>query len=131
MPPDLSTPGNPFEWLRRARSDLALAQIDPPKDVLLEELCYHAQQAAEKAFKAVLISRGIPIPHTHSIRSLLDNLPTEISVPDDLERTAALTTYAVSARYPGDLEEIEEDEYREALDLAIMVVAWAESTVAR
>ncbi len=126
MPPDHGTPGDPFEWLRHARSDLALAQVDPPQDVMLEGLCYHAQQAAEKALKAVLISRGIPAPHTHSIRSLFDSLPADVSVPVDLERAAALTTYAVAARYPGDLEAIEADEYREALRLASMVVTWAD-----
>ena len=52
-----------------------------------------------------------------------------MAVPADLERAAALTTYAVSARYPGDLESIDEDEYREALRLASIVVAWADGVV--
>jgi HEPN domain-containing protein len=42
------------EWINRARSDLALARAKP-EGVYLEDLCFHAQQAAEKAIKALLI----------------------------------------------------------------------------
>jgi HEPN domain-containing protein len=125
MPPDHGRPGDPRAWLRHASSDLALARVAPPVDVMLESLCYHAQQAAEKALKAVLLLHAIPAPRTHSIRTLLDSLPSEVVVPQDVERAAALTAYAIAARYPGDLEPIEEDEYREAVRLAAAVVAWA------
>ena len=42
------------QWLVRARSDLTLACQDAP-GILLEDLCYHAQQVAEKALKGVLV----------------------------------------------------------------------------
>lgn len=129
MPPEKGSPGDPREWLRRARSDLALAGIDRPRDVMREALCYHAHQAAEKALKAVLVSRRIPIPHTHSIRMLLDSIPPEIEMPADLEEAAALTAYAVAARYPGDLEPVDEEEHRGAVKLASLVVTWAEGVM--
>lgn len=50
MPPEGGSPGDPREWLRRARSNLARAsqgQVTP--DGLLEDACFDAQQAAEKA----------------------------------------------------------------------------------
>ena len=48
-------PSDPREWLRRARSSLALASTTPASpEVLYEELCFEAQQAAEKAVKSVL-----------------------------------------------------------------------------
>ncbi|WP_456427531.1 HEPN domain-containing protein [Rhodocaloribacter sp.] len=53
--PDLPEPGAAADWLRYARSDLALARVEPPAGVLTEMLCFHAQQAAEKALKALLI----------------------------------------------------------------------------
>jgi len=70
------SPDNPAEWLHRARSSLALAR-QKTTDVLYEDLCYQAQQAAEKALKAVLVfgklhdhkRRRQPRPH-HHIRSI-------------------------------------------------------------
>jgi HEPN domain-containing protein len=53
-------PGSPAAWLRYARSDLALARVPARGEVLLESLCFHAQQAVEKSLKAVLVGRGIP-----------------------------------------------------------------------
>ncbi len=51
MPPRPSH-GSPEEWLQRAQSSLALAR-QQGEGVLLEDLCYQAQQAAEKAVKAL------------------------------------------------------------------------------
>jgi HEPN domain-containing protein len=115
--------------LAHANSDLVLAGVDRPDGVMFEGLCFHAQQAAEKALKAVLISEGTPVPHTHSVRALLDLLPRSLSIPPDVESAAALTDYAVTARYPGSLEPVTEDEYREALRLAATTVAWARSVL--
>ncbi len=53
MSPEDVEPGSPADWLRHAASDLKLARIARPPEVLLEALCFHAQQAAEKALKAV------------------------------------------------------------------------------
>lgn len=54
-------PNDPREWLTRARSDLALARAHP-EGVLLEDLCFHAQQAAEKTIKAALVQHEIEFP---------------------------------------------------------------------
>jgi hypothetical protein len=62
MSPNLPEPGSPADWLRYARSDLALARIERPAEVFLEMLCFHAQQAVEKSLKAVLLWKGGPFP---------------------------------------------------------------------
>ncbi len=54
-------PDDPREWLVRARSDLALAR-SRPEGVLLDDLCFHAQQAAEKAIKGALIRHSTDFP---------------------------------------------------------------------
>lgn len=59
-------PGSPESWLVYANSDLALAKSAAGPGILLESLCFHAQQAAEKAIKAVLIHSGIPVPRESS-----------------------------------------------------------------
>ena len=47
---------SPADWLRYAVSDLELARTTPSSRILLEALCFHAQQAAEKALRACLKS---------------------------------------------------------------------------
>jgi HEPN domain-containing protein len=96
---------------------------------LFEGLCFHAQQAAEKALKAVLIAKGVPPPKTHNIRTLLDFLPQDVIVPQEVEDAASITDYAVISRYPGDFESIDEKEYKETVRLAEAVVLWAERII--
>lgn len=129
MPPEERNPGNAEDWLRHARSALELAKIEKPQGVLLENLCFHAQQAAEKALKAILVAKGIPFRKTHNIRILLDLLPHDVLPPPDVEDAAGLTDYAVISRHPGDLESVEEEEYMEALRLADIVIHWAETVI--
>lgn len=40
-----------------------------------------------------------------------------------------MTDYAVVARYPGDLEPVEEAEYQEAIQVAEVVLGWAEKMI--
>ena len=126
MQPEHIEPGSPEAWLRFARSDLALAATVPPKEVLPSTLCFHAQQAAEKAVKAVLIHAGVAFPRTHSIRYLLDRLPPDVDIPEEVAKSAILTKYAVQMRYPDDTEDVTENELQEALRYGGDVLEWAE-----
>jgi HEPN domain-containing protein len=101
MPPERPEPGSVQDWLRYAASGLELAKMSGVPNVMLESLCYHAQQCAEKALKAALITRGIPVPRTHSIGLLLDSLSEHMMIPQDVEEAAVLTDYAVMCRFPG------------------------------
>jgi len=53
MPEDRAVPGSAEDWLARAEGDLVIAQVPLPEGAFYEDLCFHAQQAAEKALKAV------------------------------------------------------------------------------
>ncbi len=69
-----STLGLPEEWLVHAKSDLNLARLSKGRDdVLPEQVCFHSQQAAEKALKAVLLHRKIEFPFIHDIEELLSS----------------------------------------------------------
>ena len=60
------------EWMELADSDFELASKGKvSKKVRYETLCFHAQQTAEKAIKAVLVHYNKPFPRTHSIEHLL------------------------------------------------------------
>jgi HEPN domain-containing protein len=129
MPPEGWLSGSPLDWLRYAHSDLELALVGRSPHVLLEELCFHAHQAAEKAIKAVLVAKGISFPKTHNIRILLDLLPRDLILPPEGEDAVSLTDYAVTCRYPADVEPVDEQEYQEAMRLAAAIVQWAEKVI--
>jgi HEPN domain-containing protein len=116
-------------WLRHAHGDLALARARLGPEVVNELLCFHAQQAAEKAIKAVLIAHDIEPPRTHSITALVDLLPSSVSRPDSLMAARALTSFAAVTRYPGQAGPVSDEDQREAVRLAEAVVGWAEGVI--
>lgn len=123
-------PGSPRDWLRHAQSDLALARAqDLSDDVLYEELCFHAQQAAEKALKGLLVAHDVAFPKTHNLRTLLDLLPKDIETPTSIADAVILTDYTVMSRYPSATEPIDDDEYKQALQHAKTVVDWVTTSL--
>ena len=62
--PERLPPEDPREWLNRARSNVLLAQAQR-EGIYLEDLCFNAQQAVEKAIKAVLMQRAVEFPYVH------------------------------------------------------------------
>ncbi len=85
---------------------------------------FHAQQAVEKAFKAVLAEHGATFPFTHNI-GLLMQLCTDAGVvaPASLADGDLLTPYGVALRYatkpPATVDR------QTALALAGDAVTWA------
>ena len=124
-PPERFPADDPREWLNRARSNLALARNRAP-DVYLEDLCFEAQQAAEKALKAVLIGRGVEFPYVHDLARLLSLLEEEgEAIPTAVRKAGKLTPYALITRYPGIARPVTEGDYEEAVEIADAVVRWA------
>ena len=125
-----SKPDNPRDWLARGHSNLLLAESGLQNGVFLEDLCFEAHQAAEKALKAVCVFRNIEFPRTHSLTALSALLEQAgIRLPADVREAGLLTSYAVQARYPDWDEAVTEQEYQRALALARQVVAWAEKSI--
>jgi HEPN domain-containing protein len=128
MPPDRLAPDDPREWLNRARSNLALAKANIAPDTYLEDLCFEAQQAAEKAIKALLIKRGIAFPYVHDLARLMTLLEQAgEQIPATVREAEALTRYATATRYPGLAEPVTEKEYRQAVAAAESVLSWVDS----
>ena len=93
--------------------------------------CFHAQQAAEKSIKAVLISQGIDFPYTHDIAHLATLVDqSNVEFTKVLEDAIELTQYAVLARYPSDDVPVTETELDVAVNIAERVFKWAETVVA-
>ncbi|MCY3669215.1 MAG: HEPN domain-containing protein [Gemmatimonadetes bacterium] len=124
-PPERFPPDDPREWLNRAKSSFAMAKNRVP-DAYLEDLCFGAQQAAEKAIKAVMISRNIDFPYVHDLALLLSILEKDgENVPDEVRRATILTPYAVDIRYPSIEQPVSEQDYRDAIEIAEAVIQWA------
>jgi HEPN domain-containing protein len=126
LPPD-----DPREWLNRARSNLALAR-KTARDVYLEDLCFDAQQAAEKAIKAAFIHRGVGFPYIHDLIRLLRLLERSgLRIPKYLKEVKQLTPYAHASRYPGRAKPVTKSQHRRAVRIAEAVVRWAERQIAK
>lgn len=130
MPGDRPAPGTAQDWLARAKSDLALARAPLPEGAFYEDLCYHAQQAAEKALKAIYQHYGWVFRYVHDLKELSNGLRQNgLEIPPEVEEAVVLSSFAWEARYPGLNEPVTEAEYREALRQAETVVAWAERVI--
>jgi HEPN domain-containing protein len=62
---------------------------------------FHAQQAVEKALKAVLIDRGVEFRRTHDLQTLADTLASDLGLqlPVPEAQLRRLIPFAVEARY--------------------------------
>ena len=119
---------DPREWMNRARSSLAMAKNRVPQ-VYLEDLCFEAQQAAEKAIKALMIKRDIDFPYVHDLARLLSLLKEAgEAIPDGVGQARKLTRFATVTRYPMS-QTVTEQHYLEALSIAEAVVRWAEERI--
>jgi len=111
-------------WLGFADEDLKLASnvMDlQAEDTPYRLIAYHAQQCAEKCLKAFLVYHKVDFPYTHSIGRLLRLCGDLAAWPQTLKDAKELTPYAVTARYPGEDEEVTKAEALRAVELAQQV----------
>lgn len=119
MPRDPARMEDTRAWLTKAKLDLEAGEFEKAKPSLLGDVAFHAQQAAEKALKALLAWHDIPFPKTHDIERLgricVQTVP---SLQSAVDRAVPLTEYAWKFRYPGEVEQPTRDEVEEALTAA-------------
>jgi HEPN domain-containing protein len=124
-------PTDPREWLNRARSNLALARNDTV-GALYEDLCFEAQQAAEKAVKAVFVHRGTRFPYIHDLDELLKRLEQGgVKIPKYVREADELSPFAVLTRYPGLVRPVSKRQHRRAVRIAEAVLRWAERQIGK
>jgi HEPN domain-containing protein len=106
-------------WLAYARSDLEAAQMLLQKpESYPRQICFLAQQAAEKVIKAALIVADVGVPRIHDLDGLRNLLPEGWRVKVEHPDLAFLSVWAVEARYPGDSPEAIETDARISLQQA-------------
>jgi len=98
-------------WLVKAADDLAVAEVVQASPIGANwAACFHAQQAAEKALKALLVLLGIDFPRTHALERIADLLPPELAASFDREAIILLSPWAIAGRYPEDVGNPTEEE---------------------
>jgi len=117
-------------WISRAKSSYELSKATISNDIHLEDLCYQAQQAVEKALKGLLLYFGAEPEFTHNIGLLLNELGKYTEITDNIKGAIKLTNYAVQTRYPGEYDEITKTEYERAVKTAKDCLDWVEITKA-
>lgn len=112
------------QWIGKAQKDLRAGEILLRGEDLgdYDSVGFHAQQAAEKFMKAVLVRHQVEFPKTHDV-ALIRRLIAQIdqSLSARLASGDILTPYAVDFRYPGDSPVLTKDGGIQALQLARQV----------
>ena len=124
MPHDPELLAETRSWFIKAGQDLGAATheltAEPP---FLTDIVFHAQQAAEKAFKGLLTWHSTPFRKTHNLEELGEQcLRLDPTLKGIVDRAVPLTEYAWKFRYPGDPDEPSREEAEKALALAREVV---------
>lgn len=91
-------------WLRKAELDLRVAahEISAAESGLWSDVVFHAQQATEKALKALLALHDVPFRKTHNLEELGRQCVVVDSTLETLaDHAAPLTEYAWKFRNPG------------------------------
>jgi len=118
-------------WLNLARGDLGSATVLlGHQDSALRNVGFLAQQAAEKALKAVLAARDANVPRIHDLTDLLRALgdpPQGL----DLDELVRLSKWAVGGRYPGNDDNLTRQTAEALVTTAEQVLRIAEIQVAQ
>ena len=92
-----------WDWFRQAEKDLENAKWEK-KGGFYEWSCFSAQQAAEKALKAVYQKLG-GTAWGHSVWALLKGLEEKLEIPNQLKEIARrLDRFYIPSRYPNGWE---------------------------
>ena len=132
------TAARPAGSLETAGGDLETAQV-LLSNARWAHCCFHAQQAAEKALKALWYSLDGD-PWGHSVARLVDDLseidePAHKGMADLAETAARLGPFYIPTRYPNGLPDITPDraffeaDAREAIDAARRLLERAASLI--
>lgn len=117
--------------LRLAERDLQTFRIlAAHSEAALAAMCFHAQQCAEKALKAVLTVCCANFPPTHNLETLAQLVADQgVSLPMAARELRKLNPFAVETRYNDQtIPLLTRDE---AGHMANTTLAWAEALVAK
>jgi HEPN domain-containing protein len=91
------------QWLEFGNADLVACEVSKNNEILSNIVLYHAQQAVEKCFKAIIEEKGVGMPRTHDLTRLHSLLKPHLKFEVDSTLLQTIDTIYTSSRYPGDL----------------------------
>lgn len=110
------------DWLAKANEDMEIAEDLYNRNKFFGDVCFHAQQSAEKSLKAFLVYHRIVPEKTHNLSMLgeecfkIDNPLKEITVHLD-----NLNELYIPTRYPFKVE-FTREQAKEAIKSAKIVL---------
>ncbi len=110
-------------WQKQATTCYASATTLAAEEVPTDAVCFHAQQACEKAVKALIAATGSAPQRTHDLTTLLNDALVAGWIVDPLRQPCEIVNpYSVTARYPGVHLDPSLDEARSCAATAESVV---------
>ena len=105
-----------LRWLRYSKEDLTAGEfLVEQSNSAPRHVCWLAQQAAEKALKAVLVFLQIDFPKTHDLDALHKLVPDGWKLKTEIPDLSELSEWSVEARYPGLWPDATQEEAHSAL----------------
>ena len=124
------------DWLRQAKRDLDHAR-HAIEDAEYEWSCFAAQQAAEKAVKALYQKLGADA-WGHSVSALLSNLPPEAHPGEPLvDKAKELDKHYIPPRYPNfhplgaPMDYYTKGEAERAIENAEAIISFCEDKISQ
>ena len=119
-------------WLDYAEKDMRAAHtLLDSGEFFPRQICFLAEQCAEKSIKAILVFEEVDFPKHHDLDRLRDFIPDGWKFKELFPDLAELTIWAVESRYPGATPDVVEYEARETLHLAEAVFDAAKAEFAK
>lgn len=91
------------DWFHSAESDLLLIREIILRENLTHLSAFHAQQAIEKSFKAIIEEFDLGFVKSHSLEMLYNKGKEKILAEIILDQLILLDQLYIDARYPGEL----------------------------
>ena len=129
------------EWLTFSQTDYDCADYlnkAPFHPRPLNVICYHCQQAAEKAIKALIVYFGSQggMPKVHDLSFLLNQVKNILTEQKEIEITHdfmimadSLSKYGVAPRYPNEIE-VDDHQTAKALKNSMAIIVWVKYVIA-
>lgn len=94
----------------------------------MEIICYHCQQAAEKAIKGAYLACKLAggIPRKHDLTFLLEQLKNRYEISESMfDHADILNAYGIIVRYPAEIQ-LTAAKVDQAIRYAEEIVLWAD-----
>lgn len=91
------------EWLERALDDLQTMAALLNNEALTNIVAFHAQQAVEKALKAVIEEKALGFVRTHDLTRLHEIIAPSHRLITNLSMLDRLNAVYTESRYPGEI----------------------------